>query len=60
MKTIIRLLTITLLLTSFPFIMNAQEEEGKLTKKEANNLLAKAEENFENKNYLDALDEFTQ
>ncbi|MCO6500453.1 MAG: OmpA family protein [Vicingus serpentipes] len=60
MKTILRLLTITLLLTSFPFVINAQEEETKLTKKEANNLLAKAEENFENKNYLDALDEFTQ
>jgi len=59
MNTIIRLLTITLLLTSFSFVSSAQEE-AKLTKKEANELLGKAEENFENKNYLDALNEFTQ
>ena len=60
MNTIIRLLTIALLLISFSFTSSAQEEDEKMTKKEANVLLEKAEENFENKNYLDALDEFTQ
>jgi len=58
MTTSLRLLTITLLLM-FSLTLLAQEE-NKLTKKEANVLLEKAEQNFEEKNYLDALDQFTQ
>lgn len=59
MKSIIRLLTISLLLIISSYTANAQEDE-KLTKKSANILLEKSEEDFENKNYLDALDGFTQ
>ncbi len=58
MKTGFRLLTILLLLI-ISFNVDAQEENV-LTKKEANLLLEKAELNFEEKNYIDALDEFTQ
>ncbi len=58
MKTNLRILTILLLLISFTEI-KAQENE-KLTKKEAKELLDKAEFNFDGKNYLDALAEFTQ
>ena len=58
MKTILRLLTISLLLIS-TFHANAQDDK-KLTKKEANTLLEKAEQNFEDKNYIEALDQFTQ
>ncbi|PJB15500.1 MAG: hypothetical protein CO118_03340 [Flavobacteriales bacterium CG_4_9_14_3_um_filter_32_8] len=58
MKTASRLLTILLLLI-FCFNVSAQED-NKLTKKEANILLDKAELNFEEKNYIDALDKFTQ
>jgi outer membrane protein OmpA-like peptidoglycan-associated protein len=58
MTTGIRLLTISLLLI-ICFSTNAQEDK-KLTKKEAKILLDKAELNFEEKNYIDALDQFTQ
>jgi len=58
MKTSLRLLTILLLLISF-IDANAQDEE-KLTKKEAKTILDKAEQDFDAKNYIDALDEFTQ
>ncbi len=58
MKTGLRLLTISLLLI-ITFNVSAQEDK-KLTKKEANTLLEKAELNFEDKNYIQALDQFTQ
>lgn len=54
----LRLLTILLLL-NIAFNLNAQEDK-KLTKKEANVMLEKAEQNFEEKKFLDALDQFTQ
>lgn len=54
----LRLLTILLLL-NFALSVHAQEDK-KLTKKEANILLEKAEQNFEEKKFLDALDQFTQ
>lgn len=58
MITSLRLLTVTLLLTWSLGLMS--QEDNKLSKKEANSILEKAEENFETKNYLDALDQFTQ
>ena len=58
MITSLRLLTITLLLTWS--LGGMSQEDTKLTKKEANSMMEKAEENFETKNYLDALDQFTQ
>lgn len=58
MNAILRLLTF-LLLTTVTINASAQEEK-KLTKKEANALLEKAEQNFEERNYLDALDQFTR
>ncbi len=57
MNHFVRLLTIFLLLT-VSITLNAQEDK-KLTKKEAGVLLEKAEMNFELKNYLDALDQYT-
>jgi outer membrane protein OmpA-like peptidoglycan-associated protein len=58
MKTSFRLLTISLLLIT-ALSVNAQDDK-KLTRKEANVLLEKAELSFEDKNYIDALDKFTQ
>lgn len=58
MKNPIRLFTIIFLLLSTVFV-NAQDSE-KLTNKEAKVLLEKAELNFEEKNYIDALDKFKQ
>jgi hypothetical protein len=55
----LRLLTILLLLIN-ALTVNAQEENKKLSKKDASAMLEKAEQNFEEKNYLDALDQFTQ
>lgn len=56
MKNNIRLFTIILLLLS-TFFVNAQESST-LTNKEAKDLLEKAEQNFEEQNYIDALDKF--
>jgi outer membrane protein OmpA-like peptidoglycan-associated protein len=58
MKRVSRFLTILLLLiiTSAAF---AQDEE-KLTRKQANEMVEKADLNFEEKNYIDALDQYTQ
>lgn len=58
MKTGLRLLTISLLLI-ITISANAQDEK-KLTKKEAKVLEEKADLNFEEKNYIEALDQFTQ
>ena len=58
MKTVLRLLTISLLLI-ITINTNAQESK-KLTKKEAKVIGEKADLNFEEKNYMDALDQFTQ
>ncbi len=58
MKTIFRLLTICLLLLSVHFTY-AQDDE-RLTKKEVKEMEVKAEQNFEEGNYLDALDQYTQ
>lgn len=57
MTTSLRLFAIILLMVSSTLFA---QEDKKLTKKEANVMLEKAEQNFEEKNYLDALDEFTQ
>ena len=58
MKTGLRLLTILLLLI---ITINVNGQDGnKLTKKEAKALEEKADLNFEDKNYIDALDQFTQ
>lgn len=59
MKISLRIITILLLLILPTIAITAQEDE-KLTKKEANILLEKAELSFEDKNYLDALDGFTK
>ena len=58
MKTGLRLLTISLLLI-ITIGANAQDDK-KLTKKEAKVVLEKAELNFDEKNYIEALDQFTQ
>jgi len=58
LKASLRLLTILLLFISV-LNLNAQEDDNKLTKKNAKELLDKAELNFEEKNYIDALDQFT-
>ena len=58
MKTGLRLLTISLLLI-ITISTNAQDDK-KLTKKEAKVMVDKADINFEEKNYIDALDQFTQ
>ena len=58
MKTGLRLLTISLLLI-ITINVNAQDDK-KLTKKEAKEMEGKADLNFEEKNYIDALDQFTQ
>lgn len=59
MKTSLRIFTIVLLLILPSIVVTAQEDE-KLTKKEANVLLDKAELHFEDKNFLDALDDYTR
>ena len=56
MKTGFRLLTFLLLLI-ISINVSAQDDK-KLTKKEANLLLDKAELNFEEKNYIDAFGTF--
>lgn len=53
----LRLLTILLLLMISPSFY--AQDESTLTKKEAKELLDKAELNFEEKNYMDALSQFT-
>ncbi|PCI93722.1 MAG: hypothetical protein COB15_15890 [Flavobacteriales bacterium] len=58
MKTGLRLLTISLLLI-ITINTNAQDDE-RLTKKGAKVMIEKADINFEEKNYMDALDQFTQ
>jgi outer membrane protein OmpA-like peptidoglycan-associated protein/tetratricopeptide (TPR) repeat protein len=58
MKTGLRLLTISLLLM-ITLGVNAQDDK-KLTKNEAKTVLEKAELNFDEKNYIEALDQFTQ
>lgn len=58
MKTLFRLLTICLLLLSVN--LSYSQEDDRLTKKEAKELELKAEQNFEEGNFLDALDQFTQ
>ncbi len=58
MKNNIRLLTVVFLLLSSVFVF-AQEDE-KLTNKQAKELLEQAEQNFEDQNYIDALDKFKQ
>ncbi len=58
MKTGLRLLTISLLLI-ITFNVSAQDDK-KLTKKEAKVMEEKADLNFEEKNYIEALDQFTQ
>ncbi len=56
-KAHLRLLTISLLLIISPKIYS--QTETVLTKKEAKDLLDKAELNFEDKNYMDALEQFS-
>lgn len=58
MKTSLRLLTILLLL-NITVSIKAQES-NKLTKKEAKTLLESAESDYEDKNYLNALDKYIQ
>jgi len=58
MKTGLRLLTISLLLI-ISINVSAQEDKN-LTKKEAKVMLEKAELNFSDKNYIEALNQFTQ
>ncbi|TXB65989.1 OmpA family protein [Vicingus serpentipes] len=58
MKNNIRLFAVIVLLISSVFVY-AQDDE-KLTNKTAKELLDKAEVNFEEKNYIDALDKFKQ
>jgi outer membrane protein OmpA-like peptidoglycan-associated protein len=58
MKNNIRLFAVMALLISSVFVY-AQDEE-KITNKNAKELLDKAELNFEEKNYIDALDKFKQ
>jgi len=58
MKNPTRLFIIIFLLLSTVFV-NAQDND-KLTNKDAKVLLEKAEQNFEEKNYIDALDKFQQ
>ena len=59
MKTSLRIFSILLLLTLPLFAVVAQEDK-KLTKKEASVLLDKAELHFEDKNFLDVLDDYTR
>ena len=59
MKTGLRLLSILLLIVVTFNNVNAQDNE-KLTKKEVKVMEEQADLNYEDKNYLDALDQFTQ
>jgi len=59
MKTGLRLLSILLLIVTTFNTINAQSNE-KLSKKEAKVMEEQADLNYEDKNYLDALDQFTQ
>lgn len=59
MKTGLRLLSILLLIVVSFNNINAQDSE-KLSKKEAKVMEEQADLNYEEKNYLDALDQFTQ
>ncbi|MDG1475915.1 MAG: OmpA family protein [Vicingaceae bacterium] len=59
MKTGLRLLSILLLIVTTFNTINAQSNE-KLSKKEAKVIEEQADINYEDKNYLDALDQFTQ
>ena len=58
MKTVFKLLSLSLLLTIS--INSFAQAEEKLTRKQANEMLEKADLNFEEKNYIDALDQYTQ
>ena len=58
-KISLRLLTILMLLTSLS-VFGQTEEVNSLSKKEAKQLLEQAEQDFEERNYLDALDKFSQ
>jgi len=59
MKTTLRLLSILLLIVVTFNNVNAQDSQ-KLTKKEVKVMEEQADLNFEDKNYLNALDQFTQ
>ena len=58
MKIVFRFLTIVLLLiiTTSTFA----QDKDKLTRNQANEMLGKADFNFEKKNYIDALDQYTK
>ncbi|MCW8896786.1 MAG: OmpA family protein [Flavobacteriales bacterium] len=58
-KISLRLLTILILLTSMS-VFGQTEEVNSLSKKEAKQLVELAEQDFEERNYLDALDKFSQ